>query len=285
MSKIAVTGGSGKTGRACIKDLEAHGYDVLNVDRTPPEYTPRPFLCADLTDFGQVVGALSGPGVGTQELAGVVHLAAMRVRVYADQLTFSNNVVGTYNVFEACRLLGIKNIVWASSDSILGVPYDEPPSCVPLDEGSPVRPESDYALSKMICEEMAEQFCRWDGSMKMVGLRFSNIMAPEDYPKFASFQSDARTRKWNLWGYVDVRDAAQAIRKALEAPIRGAEVFCISAADTVMERSDAELMKEVFPGVPITRELGTNEALHSTEKAKRVLGYRPEYSWRDLKGG
>ena len=228
MSKIVVTGGSGKAGRACIKDLQAHGYEVLNVDRAAPEGTPRPFMLADLTDYGQVVGVLSGAGLGSQEVAGVVHLAALRVRVYSDQVTFFNNVVSTYNVFQAARLLGIRNVVWASSDSVLGVPYDEPPDYVPVDEDSAVRPESDYSLSKLLCEEMAEQLCRWDPTMKIIGLRFSNIMEPHDYARFAAFQNDSHLRKWNLWGYVDVRDAAQAIRKALEAPIKGAEVFCYS---------------------------------------------------------
>jgi nucleoside-diphosphate-sugar epimerase len=281
LSKIVVTGGSGKAGRACIKDLQAHGYDVLNVDRAAPEGTPRPFMLADLTDYGQVVGVLSGPGVGSEEVAGVVHMAAMRVRVYSDHVTLANNVVSTYNVFEACRLLGIKNVVWASSDSILGVPYDEPPAYVPVDEDSAVRPESDYSLSKLLCEEMAKQFCRWNPTMKIVGLRFSNIIEPQDYARFSKFQDDSSSRKWNLWGYVDVRDAAQAIRKALEAPIKGAEVFAISSDDTVMARSDSELLADVFPGVPARKELGLNETLHSIEKAKRVLGYQPEHSWRD----
>lgn len=281
MPKIVVTGGSGKAGRVCIRDLQAHGYDVLNVDRAAPEGTPRPFMLADLTDYGQVAGVLSGAGLGPQEVAGVVHLAALRVRVYSDQVTFTNNIVSTYNVFEAARLLGIKNVVWASSDSVLGVPYEEPPAYVPVDEESAARPESDYALSKLLCEEMARQFCRWNPTMKIVGLRFSNIMEPQDYAKFDSFQGDPHHRKWNLWGYVDVRDAAQAIRKALEAPIKGAEVFAISSADTVMARSDAELMADVFPSVPVRKTLVGSETLHSIEKAKRLLGYQPEHSWRD----
>lgn len=281
MSKIVVTGGSGKAGRVCVKDLQAHGYDVLNVDRYAPDGTPRPFMVADLTDYGQVVGVLSGAGVGEKKVDGVVHLAALRVRVYSDQVTLANNVVSTYNIFEACRLLGIRNLVWASSDSVLGVPYDEPPGYVPVDEESLVRPENDYALSKALCEEMAVQFCRWDPSMKIVGLRFSNIMATEDYAKFAGFQADPRARKWNLWGYVDVRDVAQAIRKALEVQIKGAEVFAISSDDTVMAKSDAELLSEVYPNVPVRKQLGPNETLHSIEKARRILGYRPEHTWRN----
>ena len=284
MSKIVVLGGTGKAGRVCIKDLAAHGYDVLNVDRFAPEGTPRPFMVADLTDFGQVVGVLAGAGVGEKKVDGVVHLAALRVRVYSDQVTFANNVVSTYNVFEACRLLGIKNVVWASSDSVLGVPYSEPPEYVPVDEGSAVRPESDYALSKVLCEEMAKQFCRWDPSMKIVGLRLSAIMTPEDYARFPGFQGDSHARKWNLWGYVDVRDVAQAIRKSLESTIKGAEVFAISSDDTTMAKSDSELLADAFPDVPVKRQLGTNETLHSIDKAKRVLGYQPEHSWRNAPG-
>jgi len=71
---------------------------------------------------------------------------------------------------------------------------------------------------------MAKQFCRWNPALKLIGLRFSNIMEPADYAHFAAFQDDATRRKWNLWGYIDARDAAQAIRKALEAPLTGAEV-------------------------------------------------------------
>ena len=116
--------------------------------------------------------------------------------------------------------------------------------------------------------------------MKIVGLRLSNIMAPEDYARFAEFQSDSHARRWNLWGYVDVRDVAQAIRKALEAPITGAEIFAISSDDTVMAKNDAELLSEVYPNVPVKNQLGPNETLHSIRKAKTVLGYQPEHSWR-----
>ena len=278
---VVVTGGSGKTGRACIRDLLAHGYEVFSVDRVAPGDGSSRFVLADLTDFGQVVGALSMAGSGPGEVAGVLHLAAMLGRVHTDQVTFSNNVTSTYNVFEAASGAGIKNVVYASSDSLLGVPFDEPPVHLPLDEESPPRPWSAYSLSKLLAEEMARQFCRWDASMKMVGLRFSNIMEPKDYARFPSFQEDARRRKWNLWGYVDSRDAAQSVRKALEAPIAGAEVFGIAAAETVMARTDAELLAEVFPRVPVRRELGPNETLHSIEKARRVLGYQPEHSWRN----
>ena len=71
-------------------------------------------------------------------------------------------------------------------------------------------------------EKMAEQFCRWDPELKIIGLRFSNVMEPQDYARFPGFDNDPRSRHCNLWTYIDARDAAQAIRLALEAKLNGA---------------------------------------------------------------
>jgi len=283
MPRVVVTGGTGKAGRACVKDLLAHGYEVLNVDRVPQTERPSPYLQSDLTDYGQTVDALSeGPrGDGVD---GVVHLAAILNKRQPDSVTFANNLLSTYNVFEAARHLGIKNVVWASSDSVLGLPFDVPPPYVPADEECPGRPESAYSLTKLLGEEMGRHFCRWGPEQKIVGLRFANIMEPKDYERFPAFDADAKLRKWNLWGYVDVRDAAQAVRKALEAPLKGAEVFIIAGADTVMSRSNDELLAEVFPGVPVRKKgLGPNETLVSIDKARRLLHYEPEHSWRNAR--
>ena len=183
-------------------------------------------------------------------------------------------------MFEAARQFGIKNIVWASSETVLGLPFDTPPPYVPIDEEYPGRPESAYSLSKLVGEEMAKQFCRWDPELKIIGLRFSNIMEPHDYARFPGFQDDARKRKWNFWGYIDARDSAQAVRLALEAKIKGADVFIIANADTVMERDSKALLAEVFPDVPHKRSFGPQETLLSIEKARKILGYEPKYSWR-----
>jgi UDP-glucose 4-epimerase len=137
-------------------------------------------------------------------------------------------------------------------------------------------------LSKLVGETMAEEFCRWNPAMKIACLRFSNVMYPEDYAEFPGFDADARARKWNLWGYIDARDGAAAIRLALEAGFTGAERFIIANADTVMSRPNAELVAEVFPGVEFRDDgLGPNDTLLSIEKARRVLGYEPAHSWRD----
>jgi UDP-glucose 4-epimerase len=106
-------------------------------------------------------------------------------------------------------------------------------------------------------------------------------MDPADYEEFPSFDADATLRKWNLWGYIDARDGAQAVSRALANAAPGFDRFIIAAADTVMSRPNAELVAEVFPGVPLRGDLGVNDTLLSIDKARRVLGYEPRQSWRD----
>jgi nucleoside-diphosphate-sugar epimerase len=281
MKRVLVTGGSGKAGRACVRDLLEHGYEVINVDAMGPSEALCPFVEADLTDFGQALEALSEVDSRHKGVDAVVHLAAIPAPGrHTNAVTFRNNILSTYNVFEAARKLVIRNLVWASSETVLGLPFDEPPPYAPLDEEYPARPETAYSLSKFLGEEMAQQFCRWDPELKIIGLRFSNVMEPADYARFASFEADPQSRKWNLWGYIDARDAAQAVRKALEASLKGAEVFIIANADTVMTRPNAGLMAEFYPDVAFTREVEPNETLLSIGKAQRLLGYEPRYGWR-----
>jgi UDP-glucose 4-epimerase len=164
---------------------------------------------------------------------------------------------------------------------VLGLPFDVPPPYIPVDEDYPARPESTYSLVKHLEEQMAIELVRWDPTLKIVALRFSNVMDESDYAAFPSFDADATLRKWNLWGYIDGRDGAQAVARALDWDGTGFHRFIIAAADTVMSRPNADLVAEVFPGVPVKGDLGLNDTLLSIDKARRVLGYSPAHSWRD----
>lgn len=284
--RVVVTGATGKLGRAVVAHLRAVGVDVLAVDRAggrDPRDVNGEFLLVDLTDYGQVVEAFTG---GADEHAGgvdaVVHLAAVPAPgLMSNATTFANNSAATYNVFAAARAAGIRRVVWASSETVLGLPFDTPPPYAPVDEEYAPRPESTYSLNKVLEEEMARHFCRWDPELVMVGLRFSNVMDVEDYAPFPSFDADPLLRRWNLWGYVDARDGAQAVERALAHDQPGADVFIIANADTVMSRSSASLLAEVYPDVEVRRELGEHETLLGIDKARRVLGYEPRHSWRD----
>ncbi len=273
--RIVVTGGSGKAGRWIVAHLRERGHDVLNVDWRPDDGGHGQSLVTDLTDLGQCHDALSGADA-------VVHLAAIPAPgLRPEGETFRINALSSYNVFSSAVAHNVQRVVWASSETVLGLPFDpDPPAFAPIDESHPPRPESSYALSKLIGEEMAAQAARRN-RIPFVGLRISNIMEPDDYAAFPSYWADARLRKWNLWGYVDVRDVAAAVRAGLEAPLDGAHVCIVAAADTVMPRPSAELMAEVYPTVPIRRPIEGRETLLAIDRARALLGYRPEHAWRD----
>ena len=278
--RIAVTGGSGKLGKSVVARLRDEGHEVINLDKTGTR--GKGFARIDLTAFGEVIDALFGINDLASGFDAVVHLGAIPAPgIVPDVATFHNNMLSTYNVFQAARRAGIRTLVYASSETVLGLPFDLDPPYLPVDEEYPARPESTYSLVKHLEEQMAIQLTRWDPQLSITALRFSNVMDPEDYAAFPAFDADAKLRKWNLWGYIDGRDGAQAVLRALENAKPGFEAFIIAAADTVMSRSSAELAAEVFPGVELVKEVGERETLLSIDKARRMLGYAPEHSWRD----
>ena len=275
MRRVVVTGGSGKAGVAVVNDLTEHGYDVVYVDVAASAHPGDPTLIADLTDFGQTMESLSG-------FDAVIHLAAIPApNIRPDAETFRINTMSTYNVFSAATQLGLDEVVWASSETLIGLPFDrEQPRYAPIDEEHPLLPESHYALSKLAGEAIAEQFNRWSG-IPFTALRISNIMTESDYSMFPGFWDEPTLRKWNLWGYVDARDVAQAARLALEADLEGAPAFLVAAADTCMTRPSRDLLSDVFPDVPTRGEITGHQTLLSIDKARSLLGYEPAHSWRD----
>ena len=276
MRRIVVTGGSGKAGRATVALLVAEGFEVRNVDRLPSP-AGVPTLITDLTDYGATLAALHG-------FDAVVHLAA-DPRPDEDPVTgaerFANNTLSTFTVFQAAVQLGMPRVVWASSETVYGVPFGSPgPARLPVREEDPLAPRSAYAVSKVVTEELARRMAVLHG-ITLVGLRFSNILDETDYRRSASWQEDPRARWWNAWSYIDHRDVASACLAALRAPLTGAHEITIAAADTAMERPSAELVREVFPGTELAPKTGPHETLLSIERAQRLLGWTPRHSWRD----
>lgn len=277
--KVVVTGSSGKAGRAAVKELTTQGFEVTGVDlNVAPPDLGAPSVQADLTDLGQVFEVLVGADA-------VVHMANIPAPgLYAPGRTFTENITSNYNVFSAAVDFKLKRVVWASSETTLGLPFDTPPRYAPVDEAHYPVPESSYALSKVASETIAEQFARWSG-IPFVGLRFSNILNPAAYQAFPEYWQDATARKWNLWGYVDEQDVAQSCHVALTANTQGSENFTIAAADTVMNRPSRELMAEVFPDVKVANDLSEFATLLAIDKARDMLGYHPQHSWRDTLEG
>jgi nucleoside-diphosphate-sugar epimerase len=278
--RVCVTGATGKAGRAVVAELREHGYQVAPTDiavtRAERESGT---LQADLTDYGQAIEALTEANADA-----VVHLANIPAPgLTTPAVTFNSNITMNFNVFQAAAQLKLDRVVWASSETTLGLPFDVPPRYAPADEEHYPLPTSTYALSKVASETIACHLAQWSG-IPYIALRLSNIMAPDDYQEFPSFWPDPQARKWNLWGYIDQRDVAAAARLALEAPadtVAGNPAFIIAAADTVMNRPSAALLAEVFPDVRLTRDVGEFGTLLAIDRAREVLGFEPRHSWRD----
>jgi nucleoside-diphosphate-sugar epimerase len=294
MTSVIVTGGSGKAGRAVIRDLLDHGYTVLNVDVAPPPESLCHFLRADLTDLGQAIdavrlaaGTIDRRRAPIGEPSAVIHLAGIPAPGLApDAVIFRNNMMSTYNVFGAATRLGLQRVVWASSETTYGLPFTRtPPVFAPVTEDHPLAPENGYALAKALCEKMAAEMHRRNPRTSFVGLRISNIFEAKDYEAMPSFWEDPGLRQWNLWSWVDSRDVAQACRLALEAKFAGADIFTIAAADTLMKTPSRDLMARAFPNVPVSPDLGKYQTLLSIAKANRLLGYAPAHSWREAASG
>jgi nucleoside-diphosphate-sugar epimerase len=289
--RVCVTGASGRAGRAVVRDLLEHGYEVASTNVAASRVdVEKGVVRADLTDYGQAIEVL-------KNVDAVIHLANIPAPgIHTPAFTFNANMAMNFNIFYAAASLGLRRVVWASSETTLGLyfgisrremPSMEveglPPRYAPVDEDHYPIPTVTYALSKVASETIAGQISLWS-QIPFVALRFSNIMYPEDYEEFPSVWPNPQARKWNLWGYVDVRDVAASCRLALTAPsaaVTGSPGLIIAAADTVMNRPSAGLLAEVFPGVPLTREIGEYETLLAIDRARQVIGYEPRHSWRD----
>jgi len=285
LGRICVTGATGKAGLATVLHLRERGHEVVATDiALSGDDVAAGVLAADLTDYGQATEVLRG-------IDAVVHLANIPAPGRSTPaVTFHANVAMNFNIFHAAAALGLSKVVWASSETTLGLPFGHGPEqspgapgelrYAPVDEDHFPYPATTYALSKVTSETIAEQISRWSG-IPFVGLRISNIMEPHDYRRFPSYWPDPDSRKWNLWGYVDVRDVAAACRLGLEADVTGSQNVIIAAADTVMNRPSRDILAEVFPDVPLTREIAEFGSLLATDRAKQVIGYEPGHSWRD----
>ncbi|WP_299039373.1 NAD(P)-dependent oxidoreductase [uncultured Pseudokineococcus sp.] len=295
--RILFTGGSGKAGHHVAPYLASQGHQVTNADLTPLGHPDVTDLRVDLTDAGQVYSAMAGmPTMADLDdpdldltrgsaYDAVVHFAAVPAILLApDATTFETNISAHYHVLEAATRLGIRKVVFASSETTYGVCFaqgERKPLYVPVDEEHPVVPEDSYAMSKVAGEVVSRSFAARTGA-DVYGLRINNVIEPHEYAeKFPAFLEDPALRRRNIFAYIDTRDLGQMVLRCLETDGLGFEMFNVANADMSVAATTSEVIERFYEGVEVRREMGRDETFYSIDKARRLLGYEPQHSWRD----
>jgi len=292
--RIFFTGGSGKAGKYAIDHLVEQGHQVTNADLVPLGRDGVPDLRIDLTDAGQVFNALSSyarhdelePGTGVPAYDAVVHFAAVpAILVRPDNETFRVNTLSTYNVIDAAVKLGIPKIVFASSETTYGICFADGeirPEYVPIDEEHPTVPHDSYAMSKVVNEATARSFQARSG-IDIYGLRINNVIEPHEYAEnFPAFVADPALRRRNIFAYIDARDLGHMVERCLQTDGLGYEVFNVSNDDTSVGITSAEVCERFYAGVHRRRDFSGFETFYANDKAKRLVGFSPHHTWRDL---
>ncbi|MEM1284177.1 MAG: NAD(P)-dependent oxidoreductase [Pseudomonadota bacterium] len=295
--RILFTGGTGKAGRHAIPYLLEQGHRVLNVDKVPldlpgVEGSRMDNRIADITNAGEMFDVMASyasfdelePGTGVPKFDAVVHFAAVpRLLMTADNECYRVNTMGTYNVIDAAVKLGIRKIIFASSETTYGVCFadgERKPDYLPLDEEHPTVPEDSYAMSKVVNEATARSFQRRSG-FDIYGLRINNVIEPHEYEQnFPAYLADPALRRRNFFAYIDARDLGHMVDCCLKTDGLGYEVFNVSNDDHSVAASTPELIDRFYADLPVG-EMGPTQTFYSSEKAKRLVGYAPEHSWRD----
>lgn len=281
MMRIVVTGAAGKIGRWTVRTILEAGHDVIATDRIlREESAAENFIQAELRDYGQVCQLLMGSDA-------VVHLGNIPTDVRnTPQAIFENNMAVNFNILEACKDFNVKKLIWASSETALGYPFGpQDLSYLPLDEEHPTTAKSSYAMAKLLTENLSEMYYNLT-NMEIIALRFANIYEPDEYAKIPVkhwTDQERDIQKKNAWAYCDVRDAARACLLAVQNNSNvGNQVFHITAPDTIMPDLSKDLVKRFFPNVPLKRDIKDYETLMSIDKARQILGYEPQYTWRNV---
>ncbi len=294
--RILVTGARGKVGRAAVPALQRGGHEVVATDLAEPDFDHHPpgtaaYVKTDLTDAGQVYALIGGFSAGEGPRPGrfdaVVHAGAIpAVGRHAPHVIFQNNLMGTFNVVEACVRWGVDRLVNISSETVPGFIFAERPfvpAYLPVDEEHPVRPQDPYALAKRFGEELCDAAVQ-RSDLRCVSLRPTWVQNAASYPRnLGPLLRDRSAPSVTGWAYIDADDLAEAIRLAAESDLPGHEVFYIAAPDTVGGRNLHEAWRAAYPSTetelrPVDRPDASGI---STAKAARLLGWRATRSWRD----
>ena len=274
---IVVTGAAGRLGRRVVQLLVDQNREVLATDQLAADDLPAEFVCCDLVDAEAVEGIL-------KDAEAVVHMGAIPGPLREDpKVIFDNNVASTFNVMTSAAELGLRRVVFSSSAFGMGWAHDGNafvPLYLPLDEEHPMMPFEPYGLSKQVGEDIGRMIAR-NSDTTVVSLRFTNVALPEvqaEFPWPAPTPENPLTLV--MWAYAEARDVAEAHVLALDAEIEEYEAFMIAQPSSRFKEPTIDLVKNNFGDqVEIREGLNGAASVISTEKAQRLLGWRPRYDW------
>ncbi|GGH90528.1 NAD-dependent epimerase/dehydratase family protein [Arthrobacter liuii] len=294
MSRIFVTGGSGRLGRSVVAGLARAGHEVVSVDRdaAPADQLPAGVVqeTADLLAPGEALRLIREARPDA-----VIHLAAIAVPFSApEDVIFGTNTRLAFAVISAATEVGVPKIVTASSPTVLGYgcPAGWLPPSFPLDERTPPRPWNAYALSKHIAEQTVQMFATAQGEkIRYAAFRPCFVISPEEWEGAPTQQghtlaerlADPALSAPALFNYVDARDVADFLDLLLQKmeSIPNGETFFVGAADALATAPLAELLPTFLPGSEALSAglTGTSPAF-SIAKAQELLGWQPKRTWR-----
>src|ERR1044071_1123764 len=274
--KILVTGGQGKVGRFVVQELVNSAEEVTVFDQVPgPERGAVRFLVGDIQDLGQVIEAMHGADA-------VIHLAAIHnPNITTATVTYQTNVVGTFNVHHSAFRLGVRRVVSASSNAIVGWSYSDNfvPDYLPVDEDHPLRPKDPYGLSKEIGETIARSYAMT--GLETVSLRPSGVVTQEELEAIKK-TGGRKPSGFQAYSYIDARDLALAFRLAVVRPLPGATIMFVVADDSTIAEPLCELYPRIKPSIGgKASKLTGSTGPYATARAKGLLGWKRAYSWRN----
>jgi nucleoside-diphosphate-sugar epimerase len=263
----------------------------VNFDRVPLGMDGVDDRLGDMTDLGQVYDVMNSyagfdelvPGTGVPSFDAVVHFAAVpRILVTGDAECYRTNTLGTYNVIDAALKMGVRKIIFASSETTYGMCFadgERKPEYLPIDEEHPVIPEDSYAMSKVCNEVTARSFQRRSGA-DIYGLRINNVIEPHEYVEnFPAYMTDPDLRLRNIFAYIDARDLGHMVQCCLDTDGLGFEMFNVSNDDHSVALDTDALVARYYQDVPVAK-MSPRETFYSNAKAKRMVGFKPAHAWR-----
>lgn len=282
--KTLVTGGCGFIGSHLIEALIREGHEVIILDNlaTGKKENIKSITASDRISIHEV--DISEPGSWSElfaNVSNVVHLAAL-IDIVASlkdpSSYFKTNVVGTFNVLEACRSHEIKRFVYVNSGACYGV-ADE----YPTKEDAQLKPQYPYALTKVMGEQMTMHWAAVYG-IPALSLRIFNLYGPRCSALFGLFMAQkAAGKPLTLTGdgsqtrdFTYITDVTAAIIAAINSD-KSAEIYNIGSGTTVPVKQVAELLQCPVEYVP-RRPGEMNVTFGDISKALRDLDWEPKIS-------